>query len=102
MCPFSLKVKQVSNKEPEEKHHLLSHTSDNVPAPVDNAPAGKNKVNVVLLFLAAILYDFAVGGAVEILGSFVMKAPLSWTATQVTFFSLDMCVCVFYLNILQY
>lgn len=86
---FSLKVKQVSNTEPEEKRSLLSHASDNVPAPGDKAPAAQSKWNVVLLFLAAILYDVAVGGAVEILGSFVMKAPLSWTATQVTLFSLD-------------
>ncbi|TNM91860.1 hypothetical protein fugu_018872 [Takifugu bimaculatus] len=28
-------------------------------------------------------YDFAVGGAVEILGVFVVKEPLSWTAAQV-------------------
>lgn len=79
----------MSNKEPEENSHLLSHTPD-------NAPAGKNMANVVLLFLAAILYDFAVGGAVEILGSFVMKAPLSWTATQVTCPSLDLFMYMFY------
>uniref|UniRef100_A0A096LUZ3 Solute carrier family 46 member 2 n=1 Tax=Poecilia formosa TaxID=48698 RepID=A0A096LUZ3_POEFO len=44
---------------------------------------GINMVNVVLLFAAAFLYDFAVGGAIEVLGSFVLKSPLSWTATQV-------------------
>lgn len=77
-CPFSLKVK-VSNPEVEENHHLLSHTS------AFKAPAGKNMLNVVLLFVAAILYDFAVGGAVEILGPFVLKPPLSWTPAQVTY-----------------
>lgn len=41
-------------------------------------------LNVVLLFLAAILYDVAVGGAIEVLGSFVTKDPLSWGAIQVT------------------
>uniref|UniRef100_A0A3Q1GEW4 Solute carrier family 46 member 2 n=1 Tax=Acanthochromis polyacanthus TaxID=80966 RepID=A0A3Q1GEW4_9TELE len=46
-------------------------------------PPKINKVNVVLLFVAAFLYDFAVGGAVGILGAFVLKEPLSWTATQV-------------------
>ncbi|XP_040914651.1 thymic stromal cotransporter homolog [Toxotes jaculatrix] len=78
---FLLQVKQVSDKDPDESCHLLSHTSDT--APVTEAPAGINKVNVVLLFAAAILYNFAVGGAVEILGVFVMKEPLSWSATQV-------------------
>nr|XP_020465412.1 thymic stromal cotransporter homolog [Monopterus albus] len=81
-----LQVKQVSNKEPEDDGHLLSHASVDAPAadaPAVDAPAGKNMVNIVLLFAAAMLYNFAVGGAVEILGVFVMKAPLSWNTTQV-------------------
>lgn len=79
-------MKQVSNKEPEDDGHLLSHASVDAPAadaPAVDAPAGKNMVNIVLLFAAAMLYNFAVGGAVEILGVFVMKAPLSWNTTQV-------------------
>lgn len=48
------------------------------------APARTNKANVLLLLLAAMFYDIAVGGAVEILGVFVVKEPLSWTAAQVT------------------
>ncbi|XP_042372336.1 thymic stromal cotransporter homolog, partial [Plectropomus leopardus] len=40
-------------------------------------------VNVALLFVAAILYVSAEVGAVEILAVFVLKAPLSWNATQV-------------------
>ncbi len=54
------------------------------------APAAINTMNVLLLFAAAMLYDSAVGGAIEILGIFVMKEPLSWSATQVTLCS----VCV--------
>uniref|UniRef100_A0A8C9X734 Solute carrier family 46 member 2 n=1 Tax=Sander lucioperca TaxID=283035 RepID=A0A8C9X734_SANLU len=54
--------------------HLLS------PA---EAPLGKDMVNVVLLFAAAMLYNSAVGGAIDILGSFVVKEPLNWSATQV-------------------
>uniref|UniRef100_A0A4W6G9C0 Solute carrier family 46 member 2 n=1 Tax=Lates calcarifer TaxID=8187 RepID=A0A4W6G9C0_LATCA len=78
---FLLQVKHVSDREPEENCHLLSHTPDNTA--VVEAPAGINMVNVVMLFMAAILYDFAVGGAIEILGVFVMKEPLSWSATQI-------------------
>lgn len=48
------------------------------------APARINKANVLLLLLAAMFYETAVGGGVEILGVFVVKAPLSWTAAQVT------------------
>uniref|UniRef100_A0A3Q0T907 Solute carrier family 46 member 2 n=1 Tax=Amphilophus citrinellus TaxID=61819 RepID=A0A3Q0T907_AMPCI len=49
-------------------------------------------VNVALLFVAAILYDFAVGGAVEVLGAFVLKAPLSWDATLVGYGNAAGCV----------
>ncbi|XP_008276282.1 thymic stromal cotransporter homolog [Stegastes partitus] len=75
------KVKQVQSEDPEENCHLLTSTSDSPPAAEPPAPV--DKVTVVLLFVAAFLYDFAVGGAVEILGAFVLKAPLSWTAAQV-------------------
>lgn len=66
---------------PEEGRSLLS------PSRPDEAPPRINKANVLLLLLAAMSYDFAVGGAVEILGVFVVKEPLSWTAAQVTPFS---------------
>lgn len=75
-----LQVKQVSNNEPEDNCHLLSHDSSEVPV---EAPAGRDMVNVALLFAAAMLYTSAVGGAIEILGNFVLKEPLSWTAAQV-------------------
>ncbi|XP_023117836.1 thymic stromal cotransporter homolog [Amphiprion ocellaris] len=78
---FLLQVKQVRSEEPEGNSHLLTSSSDS--SSVVEPPPKINKVNVVLLFVAAFLYDFAVGGAVEILGAFVLKAPLSWTATQV-------------------
>lgn len=74
-------MKYVSQEEPEENRSLLSPTSHN--APVVEGPARINKLNVALLFTAAFLYDFAVGGAISLLGPFVLKAPLSWTAVQV-------------------
>nr|XP_046230648.1 thymic stromal cotransporter homolog [Scatophagus argus] len=77
---FLLQVKQVPSREPEEEPHILSKASSNVPA---EAPARINMVNVVLLFVAAMLYGSAVGGAIEILGIFVLKEPLNWSATQV-------------------
>ncbi|KAF7662931.1 hypothetical protein LDENG_00222620 [Lucifuga dentata] len=77
---FLLQVKDLSSKEPEEGHPLIPQVSDEIPA---DAPAKKNMMNIVLLFTAAILYDVAVGGAMEILVSFVMKEPLNWDATQV-------------------
>lgn len=76
-----LQVKEVSSSE---TCHILSPApDDDGAAAVAEAPTGINMVNVVLLFAAAFLYDFAVGGAMEILGVFVMKEPLSWSASQV-------------------
>lgn len=77
-------MKEVS-KEPEEESHLLSTTNGNVAI---QPPAGKNMVNKILLFVAAIMYTAAVGGAMEVLSSYVLKAPLSWNAKQVTFWHL--------------
>ncbi|XP_051906244.1 thymic stromal cotransporter homolog [Hippocampus zosterae] len=74
-----LQVKQVSS-EPEECSPLLPDSSAGVPAETFKR---KNMVNVVLLFSAAILYGSSVGGAMEILGVFVMKEPLNWNAAQV-------------------
>lgn len=82
-------MKGVSDGELEENRHLLLRASTN--SPVVEAPVEINRVNVALLFVAAILYDFAVGGAIEVLGAFVLKAPLSWNASLVSFFLPHFC-----------
>uniref|UniRef100_H3D6R0 Solute carrier family 46 member 2 n=1 Tax=Tetraodon nigroviridis TaxID=99883 RepID=H3D6R0_TETNG len=69
-------VKKSPTEVPEEGSRLLPPTSH-------DAPARSNKVNVLLLLLAAMFYDAAVSGAVDILGVFVVKEPLSWSAAQV-------------------
>lgn len=79
--PICLLVRKVPKSEEDEGCRLLSPASDDAPI---EAPVRKNTVNMVLLFLAAMLYDSAVCGAIEILSVFVVKSPLSWTATQVT------------------
>uniref|UniRef100_A0A8D0CQ24 Solute carrier family 46 member 2 n=1 Tax=Sander lucioperca TaxID=283035 RepID=A0A8D0CQ24_SANLU len=70
----------LPNTEPEDNCHLIPPAYSEAPA---EAPLGKDMVNVVLLFAAAMLYNSAVGGAIDILGSFVVKEPLNWSATQV-------------------
>ncbi|XP_005729300.1 thymic stromal cotransporter homolog [Pundamilia nyererei] len=87
---FLLQVKGVSDGEPEENRHLLLRASTN--SSVVEAPVEINRVNVALLFVAAILYDFAVGGAIEVLGAFVLRAPLSWNATLVGYGNAAGCV----------
>lgn len=78
-------VKKVPTEVAAEECCLLSASRHDAP----DFPAKINKVNVALLLLAAISYDTAVCGAVTILGVFVVKEPLSWTAAQVTPFHSD-------------
>ncbi|KAE8284915.1 Thymic stromal cotransporter-like protein Solute carrier family 46 member 2 [Larimichthys crocea] len=76
-----LQVKQLPSQVPaDEDCQVFSQASSDVPVAT---PARINRVNLALLFAAAVLYSAAVGGAIEILGAFVMKEPLSWSATQV-------------------
>lgn len=72
-----LQVNDVSSEEQEESYGLIP------PSVPREVPIQRNLINVVLLFTAAILYSSAVGGAINILGAFVLKEPLSWNAKQV-------------------
>ncbi|XP_068430634.1 solute carrier family 46 member 2 [Clinocottus analis] len=73
-----LQVKHETPQESEDTSRLLPDSPGEVPAPVE-----RNRVNVVLLVATAVLYVAAVGGAVGIMDAFVLKEPLSWSATQV-------------------
>ncbi|XP_071368159.1 solute carrier family 46 member 2 [Centroberyx affinis] len=74
-----LQVKQVPDQE--ESCGLMGNGTGDVPAAPP--PGRSNKVNLALLFAGGVLYDVAVGGAMEILVTFQMKEPLNWNATQV-------------------
>ncbi|XP_053703163.1 thymic stromal cotransporter homolog [Synchiropus splendidus] len=71
---------QRASSEPEETTALITNVSPDVST---ETSTGKNLINVVLLMSAGILYNSAVGGAVEMLAIFVLKEPLSWDATMV-------------------
>ncbi|KAM3874315.1 solute carrier family 46 member 2 [Diretmus argenteus] len=71
---------QMSTTEQEESHGLMCDDSGDVYV---RGPGGKNMVNLVLLFTGAVLYDVAVGGAMQILVTFEVNEPLNWNATQV-------------------
>lgn len=73
-----LKVTDISSREGEEESYGL------IPPTVQSeVPTERNLINVVLLVTAAVLYSSSVGGAVNVLGAFVLKEPLSWDAKQV-------------------
>ncbi|XP_029920932.1 thymic stromal cotransporter homolog [Myripristis murdjan] len=77
---FLLQVKQVSDSEQDDGRGLIADGTAGVSV---EAPRGNNWLNVALLFAGGVLYDVAVGGAMQILVIFEVKEPLSWNATQV-------------------
>ncbi|NXD29626.1 TSCOT protein, partial [Spelaeornis formosus] len=46
-------------------------------------PVSPSKLIIILLFVAAILYDLAVVGAMNILPLFLLREPLSWNAVEI-------------------
>ncbi|KAM3600391.1 uncharacterized protein V6R79_022695 [Siganus canaliculatus] len=91
MVLLQIKKKEPS-QEPEDESHPMAKASGrgNV-----ETPTQRNLGNVVLLISAAVLYGSAVAGGVDILNVFVMKAPLSWTATQVGYGNAAGCAIFF-------
>ncbi|XP_057674083.1 thymic stromal cotransporter homolog [Corythoichthys intestinalis] len=75
-----LQVRQVLGEPDDSSSRLLPQSSNSISVDISTR---RNMVIVILLFSAAILYGSSVGGAVEILGIFVLKEPLHWTAMQV-------------------
>lgn len=48
-----------------------------------STPVSPSKLIIILLFVAAILYDFAVVGAMNVLPLFLLREPLSWNAVEI-------------------
>ncbi|CAN8220538.1 unnamed protein product, partial [Coccothraustes coccothraustes] len=46
-------------------------------------PVSTSKLIIILLFVAAILYDLAVVGAMNVLPLFLLREPLSWNAVEI-------------------
>lgn len=93
VCVCVLKVKQVSDSEQDDGRGLIADGTGGVCV---EAPRGNNWLNVALLFAGGVLYDVAVGGAMEILVIFEVTEPLNWNATQVTLCSVCSRACLFF------
>ncbi|NXE10836.1 TSCOT protein, partial [Lophotis ruficrista] len=48
-----------------------------------STPVSPSKLIVIMLFVAAILYDLAVVGAMNVLPLFLLRKPLSWNAVEI-------------------
>ncbi|NXS91157.1 TSCOT protein, partial [Jacana jacana] len=48
-----------------------------------SSPVSPSKFIIIMLFVAAILYDLAVVGAMSVLPLFLLREPLSWNAVEI-------------------
>ncbi|NXW56310.1 TSCOT protein, partial [Eurystomus gularis] len=48
-----------------------------------STPVAPSKLTIIMLFMAAVLYDFAVVGAMNVLPLFLLREPLSWNAVEI-------------------
>ncbi|NXE24695.1 TSCOT protein, partial [Ardeotis kori] len=48
-----------------------------------STPVSPSKLIIIMLFVAAILYDLAVVGAMNVLPLFLLRKPLSWNAMEI-------------------
>ncbi|NWI95095.1 TSCOT protein, partial [Pitta sordida] len=81
-CPAKVKSAE------EECSQLPANTgaatgSSQPPEGISSTPVSTSKLTIILLFVAAILYDLAVVGAMSILPLFLLREPLSWNAVEI-------------------
>ncbi|XP_065513275.1 solute carrier family 46 member 2 [Caloenas nicobarica] len=48
-----------------------------------STPVSPSKLTIIMLFVAAILYDLAVVGAMNVLPLFLLREPLGWNAVEI-------------------
>ncbi|NXH43641.1 TSCOT protein, partial [Dicaeum eximium] len=79
-CPPKAKsAEEVGGQLPEEAVPGSSQPSESS----ISTPVSPSKLIIILLFVAAILYDLAVVGAMNVLPLFLLREPLSWNAVEI-------------------
>ncbi|NXK67247.1 TSCOT protein, partial [Sylvietta virens] len=79
-CPVKAKsTEEVSCQLPEAAVAESSQPSEGS----ISTPISPSKLIIILLFVAAILYDLAVVGAMNVLPLFLLREPLSWNAVEI-------------------
>ncbi|NXR79367.1 TSCOT protein, partial [Pycnonotus jocosus] len=79
-CPAKAKTaEEVGAQLPEAAVAASSHPSEGS----ISTPISPSRLIIILLFLAAILYDLAVVGAMNVLPLFLLREPLSWNAVEI-------------------
>ncbi|XP_071588074.1 solute carrier family 46 member 2 [Heliangelus exortis] len=81
-CPAKVKsAEEVANQLPAHKEATAES-----PKPSESSSSttiSPSKLIIIMLFVAAILYDLAVVGAMNVLPLFLLREPLSWNAVEI-------------------
>uniref|UniRef100_A0A8C3ETF9 Solute carrier family 46 member 2 n=2 Tax=Corvus moneduloides TaxID=1196302 RepID=A0A8C3ETF9_CORMO len=79
-CPAKAKsTEEVGGQLPEAAAAGSSQPSEGS----ISTPVSPSKLIIILLIVAAILYDLAVAGAMNVLPLFLLREPLSWNAVEI-------------------
>ncbi|NXJ09780.1 TSCOT protein, partial [Odontophorus gujanensis] len=80
-CPAKAKsVEEAGNQLPA---HTAGAESAHPSESSSQTPFTPSKLIIMMLFVAAILYDLAVVGAMNVLPLFLIREPLSWNAVEI-------------------
>ncbi|XP_077201442.1 solute carrier family 46 member 2 [Paroedura picta] len=72
-CPAaSTSMEHPNGKPPDDERDLVFKSTEQQPTVVPS------RLIIAMLFVAAIMYELAVAGAIDVLPFFLLKAPLSW------------------------
>ncbi|XP_065717450.2 solute carrier family 46 member 2 [Patagioenas fasciata] len=76
-------TKEVDSQIPAHTEAAAAGGSSQPSDCSSSTPVSPSKLTIVMLFVAAILYDLAVAGAMNVLPLFLLREPLSWNAVQI-------------------
>ncbi|KAM6363261.1 solute carrier family 46 member 2 [Pluvialis apricaria] len=83
-CPAKAKTpEEVGSQLPAHKEAAAAAGSSQPSESTTSTPVSPSKLIIIMLFVAAILYDLAVVGAMNVLPLFLLREPLSWNAVQI-------------------
>ncbi|XP_010192298.1 PREDICTED: thymic stromal cotransporter homolog [Mesitornis unicolor] len=82
-CPAKVKsAEEVVSQVPAHKAAAEAGSSQPWESS-SSTPVSPSKLIIIMLFVAAILYDLAVVGAMNVLPLFLLREPLSWNAVEI-------------------
>ncbi|XP_009505452.2 solute carrier family 46 member 2 [Phalacrocorax carbo] len=82
-CPVKAKsAEEVGSQLPAHKETAAAGSTQ-PSGSSSSTPVSPSKLIIIMLFVAAILYDLAVVGAMNVLPLFLLREPLSWNAVEI-------------------